>query len=186
MNRVKVVLIDYSEDSLVRTSNLLKKNNEVEIVSTFQDSISGLDYVLENKPDLVILDIEMPMVSGIKIAQEINKHLLATKVIFYSEHTHYAIKAIKAAVFDYWLKPISIDELNNSLRRFQFNHKMDLSDKEIQIIRKLSEGFSSKLIGEKLFISKHTVDKYRRNILTKTNCHNTAELVRFVSQVGVI
>lgn len=186
MNKVKVVLIDYSEDSLVRTSNLLKKNNEIEVVSVFQSSISGLDYVLENKPDLVILDIEMPEVSGIKIAQEINKQLTGTKVIFYSEHAHYAIKAIKAAVFDYWLKPISIDELNNSLRRFRFNHKMDLSDKEIQIIRKLSEGFSSKLIGEKLFISKHTVDKYRRNILEKTNCHNTAELVRFVSQVGVI
>lgn len=186
MNKIKVVLIDYDDSSLKRTSDLLKKINEIEVVSTFQNSTLGLDFVLENKPDLVILEVEMSEISGVKIAQEIKKQLLDTKVIFYSDHSHYAIKAIKAAVFDYWLKPISIDELHNSLKRFQFNHKMDLSGKEIQIIRKLSQGFSSKIIGEKLFISKHTVDKYRRNILEKTNCHNTAELVRFVSQVGVL
>ena len=186
MNKIKIVLIDCDETSLKRTNNLLKKINEVEVIKTFQSSSLGLEFVIENSPDLLILDVEMPEISGIKIANEINKQLLNTKVIFYSEHSHYAIKAIKAAVFDYWLKPISIDELTNSLRRFQFNHKMDLSGKEIQIIRKLSQGFSSKSIGEKLFISKHTVDKYRRNILEKTNCHNTAELVRFVSQVGVI
>ncbi len=186
MNKVKVVLIDHCETSLKRTSDLLKKINEIDLVNVFQEPVLGLDFVLLEKPDLVIIDIEMPGVSGLKIAQEINKDLIATKVIFYSEHAHYAVKAIKIAVFDYWLKPISIDELNSSLKRFQFNHKMDLSGKEIQIIRKLSQGFSSKSIGEKLFISKHTVDKYRRNILEKTNCNNTAELVRFVSQVGII
>lgn len=186
MNKIKIVLIDHDRPSLIRTTNLLKKINNVEIAGIFNDAVLGMEFVFKEQPDLVILDIEMAGVSGIKIAQEIGKRLLDTKVIFYSEETHYAIKAIKVAAFDYLLKPISIDELSVTLQRFQINHKIDLNKRERQIIRKMSEGLNSKLIGETLFISKHTVDKYRRNILEKTNCHNTAELVKFVSQVGII
>lgn len=186
MNTIKIVLIDADGSSLKRTSELLKKFPKIDLVAKFTNPKEGLDYLIINQVDLVILDIEMPVISGLKIAKEIKKQLLATKVIFYSEYKHYAIKAIKTGAFDYLLKPISIDELHTTLQRFQVDYKMNLNQRELQIIREMSEGLSSRSIGEKLFISKHTVDKYRRNILEKTSCQNAAELVKFASQVGII
>ena len=57
------------------------------------------------------------------------------------------------------------------------DNKIDLSDREIEILELICQGFSNQEIGEKLFISKRTVDKHRANILTKTNSRNSAQLV---------
>jgi len=186
MKKIKIVLIDHVNSSLIRTTDLLKKSSKVEITGIFNDAELALEFIKETQPDLVISEIEMTGVSGIAIAKEIKKQFLDTKVVFYSEQAHYAISAIKVAAFDYLLKPISIEELQECIHRFQISHQIDLNKRELQIIKKMSEGLNSKLIGETLFISKHTVDKYRRNILEKTNCNNTSELVKFVSQVGII
>lgn len=186
MSIIKSVVIDHENSSLIRVEEILKKFPNIENLISFEDPNEGLQYVIQNKPDLVFLVVEIPNISGIKIAQEINRNAQGVKIVFYSEHSHYAIKAIKTAAFDYLLKPISIDEMQNTLQRFQANYKMNLSEKEMQIIRKMSDGLNSKIIGQQLFISKHTVDKYRRTILEKTNCQNTAELVKFASQVGIV
>ncbi|MDP5093761.1 MAG: response regulator transcription factor [Polaribacter sp.] len=186
MINIKTVIIDSDESSLTRLETLLTKFHEVEVLGTFVNPIDGLDFILKNEIDVAFVQIEMPSLSGLELAEEISKREAKVKIIFISDHTHYAIKAIKVSVFDYLLKPISIDEVKVSLQRFSVKYKMNLNSKEMQIIRNMSDGLNSKLIGEKLFISKHTVDKYRRNILEKTNCSNTAELVRFATQTGII
>jgi DNA-binding CsgD family transcriptional regulator len=84
------------------------------------------------------------------------------------------------------LKPISIDELKKCLNRFNIKYKINLNNRELQIIRELSDGLSSQNIGEKLFISRHTVDSYRRAILEKADCQNTAQLIKFSLKNGLI
>ena len=103
-----------------------------------------------------------------------------------SAHEHYAIKAIKTRVFDYLLKPVCIDELKLALQRFTTQFKINLNQRELQVIKALSQGLNSKAIGEKLFISRHTVDNYRRSALEKTNCQNTAALIKFASENELI
>lgn len=186
MNKIKIVIIDSDESSLTRLESLLTKFNEVEVLATFDNSNHGLDFTLKNEVDLIFIQIEMPELSGLEMAEEMCKRENKVKTILTSDHSHYAIKAIKVSVFDYLLKPIYIDELKSSLLRYNLKYKMNLNTKEMEIIRNMSDGLNSKLIGEKLFISKHTVDKYRRNILEKTNCSNTAELVKFATQTGII
>ena len=186
MNKIRTVLIDDEPRSLNRLKLLFENFNEVEVIGAFEDSEEGLDFILKNSPDLAMLDIEMPKKTGLEIADEISKRVKDVNIIFSSAQAHYAIKAIKASVFDYLLKPVSIDELKTSLQRFKTKYQINLNDRELEIIREMSDGLSSKEIGEKLFISKHTVDTYRRAILDKTESQNTAELIKFALKNGLI
>ncbi|MDD7915888.1 response regulator transcription factor [Polaribacter ponticola] len=186
MNKIKTVLIDSQESSLARFKDLLTKFNEVELLATFEDSKEGLDFILKNELDLAFVQIEMPNISGLELAEEVSKRGTDVKIVLVSAHSHYAIKALKASVFDYLLKPISIDELKISLQRFNTKYKINLNSRELQIIREMSNGLSSQNIGEKLFISRHTVDTYRRSILEKSDCQNTAQLIKFALKSGLI
>lgn len=186
MNKIKTVLIDSDKDALVRLRKLLEKFEEVEVVGAFEDASQGLNFVLKNELDLAFVQIEMSKLSGLEIAEEISKRNSNVKIILISDHSHYAIKALKIAVFDYLLKPISIDELKKSLQRFNTKYKISLNTRELEIIREMSNGLSSQNIGEKLFISRHTVDTYRRSILEKSNCQNTAQLIKFALKSGLI
>lgn len=183
---IKTVLIDDDSRALNRLKILLTHFKEVEVVAQFDNAEQGLAYILKTEPDLVLLDIEMPQKTGIEIAETLNKQAIDTKIIFTSAYEHYAIKAIKTAAFDYLLKPISIDELKKTVQRFTTKFQIDLSQRELQIIRELANGLNSKAIGEKLFISRHTVDTYRRKILEKTGCHNSSELIKFASVRGMV
>ncbi len=149
MNTIKTVIIDDETRSLNRLKLLLHHFKEIELLGIFENADQGIDCITKHEPDLVLLDIEMPLKSGIEVAKEINKLAINTKIIFVSAHEHYAIKAIKARVFDYLLKPVCIDELKLALQRFTTHFKINLNQRELQVIKALSQGFNSKAIGEK-------------------------------------
>jgi DNA-binding NarL/FixJ family response regulator len=186
MDIIKAVLIDSEENSLLGLKTLLSKFIDVEVIEAFDNAAEGLDYLLKNEVDIAFVQIETPGFSGIELANEVSKHSKEVKIILVSAHSHYAIKALKASVFDYLLKPVSIDELKNSLERFKTKFKINLNAREIEIIREMARGLSSQCIGEKLFISKHTVDTHRRSILDKSSCQNTAQLISFAIKNGLI
>jgi DNA-binding NarL/FixJ family response regulator len=186
MKKIKTVIIDSDTSSLKRLENLLTKFMEVDVLATFEDSYKGFNFILENEPELAFVQIEMPKLSGLEIAEEISKQQIDVKIVLVSQHSHYAIKAVKVAIFDYLLQPISIDELKITLQRFNTRFKINLNNRELQIIREISNGLSSQNIGEKLCISRHTVDAYRRSILEKADCQNTAQLIKFSLKSGLI
>jgi DNA-binding NarL/FixJ family response regulator len=186
MSTIKTVIIDDNLSCLNRFKKIFHNIDAVEIIAVFEDSKTGFDFVLNNQVDVLITEIEMSKFSGLEIACELNKRASKTKVIFTSTHSHYAIKAVKHSVFDYLLKPISIDELKNTLKRFNTQFKINLNTRELQIIREMSNGLSSATIGEKLFMSKHTVDTYRRVILEKAACQNTTQLIKFAFNNNLI
>ena len=111
MSKIKTVLIDSEESSLLKIKNLLIKFDEVEVIGVFEDAAEGFNFILNTEVDLAFVQIELPRLSGLEIAEETSKRGLDVKIILLSEHSHYAIKALKASVFDYLLNPISIDEL---------------------------------------------------------------------------
>lgn len=186
MNKIKTVLIDSDKESLHELKRIFEKFEEIELVDTFEDAKEGLRFILENELDLAFVQIEMPKLSGLEIAEEMSKRSTDVQVVLISDHSHYAIKALKISVFDYLLKPLSIDELKVTILRFNTRFKINLNPREVEIIREMSNGLSSQNIGEKLFISKHTVDTYRRAILEKADCQNTAQLIKFSLKNGLI
>lgn len=180
------VLVDNELRALNRMKILLSNFPEIDVIRQFEQPEEGLDYILKCEPDLAFLDIEMSGKSGLEIAEEIQRNHLGTKIVYFTAYEHYAINAIKTGAFDYLLKPVNIDELKSTINRYQAEFQSNLSKRELDIIRLLAKGLSSKAIGEELFISRHTVDTYRRKILEKTGCKNSAELVRYASNYSLI
>jgi len=184
--KIKTVVVDDEVRALHRMEILLKNFPEVEVLELFYDADQAIKFIIENEPDIAFLDIEMPGKTGLEIAEEVNKNILHTKIIFVSSHNHYAIKAIKIHAFDYLLKPIDIDDLKETIERFIAQTLSQLNRREYKVISLIAKGKSSKEIGDVLHISNHTVDTYRRRILEKTECKNTAELIMFASKNNLI
>ena len=182
MKKINTVLVDDELRALNRMKILLRNFPEINILGQFQDSKKSAEFIIQNEPDLVFLDVEMPGLNGLEVADLLNKNFLKTKIVFITSYDHYSLKAIKKEAFDYLLKPVSIDELKKTINRFKAKVQTNLNKRELEIVRLISKGLNSKDIGEKLFISRHTVDTYRRTILEKTECKNSADLIRFAAK----
>ena len=187
---ITCIIIDDEQEACDRLESLVQKVDGIDVLSKETTAEKGIKAVAELFPDLVFLDIEMPGKSGFDIVSDIREQGLSPNFIFVTGYDQYAIKAIRSAAFDYLLKPVDIDELRETIDRFaevlknkqniNLPHKLKtqytLTDREIEIIIHLLEGKSSKEIAETLFISKHTVDTHRRNILGKLGIKTTREL----------
>ncbi|MCK9255454.1 MAG: response regulator transcription factor [Bacteroidales bacterium] len=162
--------------------------------------------------DIVLLDIEMPILNGIeatKIAIKKQANLKIITLSMYGDEEYY-YKMIEAGASGFLLKDSDIDEVHsalnavvegksyfsqellqnliNNLKNQDENTKetFDLSAREIEIIDLICQGLSNIEIGEKLFLSKRTVEKHRANILEKTNSKNTASLVMFAIKNKIV
>ncbi len=176
---IQCVLIDDEELALQRLSHLLTSMPQVNVIGQFTSIDQAEQFLLQHPVDLVFLDIEMPEKSGLDVSDTLKSIVPHASILFTTAYDHYAIKAIRKGAFDYLLKPIDIDELKAALERFSLHHEVPLSNREKDIIRLVAKGHNSKAIGEKLFLSKHTVDTHRRRILHKTGCKNTAALIQY-------
>ncbi len=164
--------------------------NEVRVAGSTTNPAEVLKEVPKLNPDLLFLDIEMPEMSGIELAKELRQKGYFGKVIFVSGYDQYLIKVLRSNAFDYLQKPVDVDELKRAVLRYkkemgmEFNpeliQKFNLSKREVEIISYLSRGLSSEEIGEKLFLSKHTVDTHRRNIHKKTHTRNVVALLNLL------
>ncbi len=116
---IKAVIIDDEPDSIETLQ--WKLNNycpEVKIISTFEDPVEGLNYLKKTPPELLFLDIEMPMLSGFDILEELGSQI-TFDVIFTTAYSNFGIQAIKASALDYLLKPVQNKELVKALKKFE-------------------------------------------------------------------
>lgn len=188
---IKCIIIDDEIEACDRLQSLLEKIPTISIVAIESKVETGIKKVIEYSPDIVFLDVEMPKENGFEVVKEIRAKNVFPTFIFVSGYNQYAIKAIRNAAFDYLLKPVDIDELNETIVRYcnaqkekleiilpqKLKTQYALTDREIEIVKLLMKGKSSGEIGELLFISKNTVDTHRRNILKKTNTTATPNLI---------
>lgn len=164
--------------------------------------------------DLIMLDISMPEMDGIEAASIIVKDYPTVQIItlsMFGEEDYY-FKMVSLGVKGFLLKNSSIDEVALAIRTINdggsyfsgellsslvdslqyANSQSDeedentLSSREKEILFQICKGLSNQEIGEKLFISKRTVDKHRANILAKTSCKNTANLVVYAIKNGLV
>jgi len=184
--KIRTVVVDDEVRALNRMKLLLKNFPEIEILAKYEIADQALNFILQNEPDLVFLDIEMPGLTGLEITEEINKNNLHTKIIFITAYEQYAIKAIKTNAFDYLLKPVGLDDLKEAIIRYKATMLSNLNKREQEIIGFIAKGLNSKAIAEQLFLSHHTIDTYRRKILKKTDCKNAAELIMYATKNNLI
>lgn len=197
MERIKTIIIDDEPEAINRLRRLLKHFTEIEIIENDTDPVSGTEKIIDYKPDLVFMDVEMPGRSGFEVIEIVAQKGFQPKYIITTGYDHYMLKAIRAQAFDYLIKPIDIDELREMIERFLTGHKSKkeqfdchlqilatkkgLTQREAEILPYLLKGQTSESIAESLFISKNTVDTHRKQILHKLNVKSTSELIYKIS-----
>ena len=199
----KVIIVD--DHTLFRNGLriLLNTLEDYQVVAEAANGRQFLDLLENSVPDLVLLDINMPVMDGIEaatIAQKLYPDLKIITLSMYGEEDYY-YKMVNAGVKGFVLKNSDIKEVKtaldvvydggsffssellqnlvNSLKSSSKSKEShaELSEREMEILILICQGLSNQEIGDKLFISKRTVDKHRANILEKSESKNTAQLV---------
>jgi DNA-binding NarL/FixJ family response regulator len=200
-----VIIVD--DHSLFRNGLkiLLTTAGHFNVVAEAENGREFLDLLPHIQPDIVLMDIDMPVLDGIEATKEALKKYPDLKVItlsMFGEEEYY-YKMIEAGVKGFLLKNSDINEVKNALitvhqggkyfsqellynvvKNIRSNHKEQelteaLSEREIEVLVQICNGLSNNEIADNLHISKRTVDKHRANLLDKTNSKNTAHLVMF-------
>ena len=203
--KIKTILVD--DHTLFRKGMqfLLDSYDDIEIVAQASNGKELLDILSEKQADVVLIDIEMPVMNGIEATQkamELYPDLKMISLSMYGEEEYY-YKMINVGAKGFILKNSDIDEVTRAIRTVmngstyfssevlynvvksitEVSEKKEnlpqLSERELEILGLICKGLSNEEIAEILFISKRTVEKHRANLLSKTGCKNTANLVMF-------
>lgn len=213
MKRIKILLVDDHQLILDGLMSLLNNREEILVAGEAKNGRDALHLVKVVEPDLLLMDIDMPVMNGIDALREIKKMTPAVKVIILSMHEESGmIKNLMALGADgYLLKSCSQEELLGAIRAVAngqpyFSHGVTLAllntnttsassslpptefltERETEIIKLISEGYSNKEIGNKLFISHRTVDTHRTNLMKKLNVSNIAGLISYAIKNGLV
>jgi DNA-binding NarL/FixJ family response regulator len=188
-------------------SFLLGKNENFDVVAECGDGERAIELARDKRPDVVLLDINMAPMSGFDVLKMIRKYSPGSKIIGVSMHSQpaYAKKMLRLGAKGYvtknsprqeMLEAIAevsknqvyvCQEVKNILSEQMLNGDQvnpdinNLSDREMQIVRALKEGLSSKEIASELNISLKTVEVHRHNILKKLKLKNTVSLINFIN-----
>ncbi|MGA4513790.1 two-component system, NarL family, response regulator DesR [Staphylococcus caledonicus] len=170
---------------------LIEFNEEMKVIANFENGVDTLEYIKVNHPDVAILDIEIPGITGLEVLSEIRKANINTKVIIVTtfKRPGYFEKAVVNDVDAYVLKERSVDDLiatinkvmknekeySSSLMTSIFKESNPLTHKEQVILREIGEGLGSKEIADKLYLSNGTVRNYTSNIIDKLYADNRFE-----------
>jgi len=213
--RIRVLIAD--DHALVRSGlrGLLEREGEFQVVAEAGDGYVAIDLALEHKPDIVLLDVGMPRLTGTDAAQRISEKLPATRIVMLSMHSDeaYVLKALKAGARGYLLKAspeadvltavravaaghayfspaitkLLVDDYVGELRRRGVEDSYDLlSLREKEILQLLASGKTNREIADMLHISVTTAESHRSNILQKLHLHSLADLILYAVRKGLI
>lgn len=134
---IKAVIIDDELPSIQAIESIISEFCPfVQIVGKSQSATNGIQQIIENEPDLVFLDIEMPLMNGFELLESIpNKDF---HVIFITAYDQYAVQAFKVNAIDYLLKPINITDVINAVNRVK--ERLKNEDNQSENYKKLYEG----------------------------------------------
>ena len=209
MSDIRLLLVDDHHIVLDGIKALLDEVEGFDCIATADNGQKALDMLNVFDVDVVLMDIDMPVMNGIEATKRIKKEYPKVKVISLTQHSERGMvqKLLDCGSDGYLLKNIAQDELTTAIRRVYNGENVfssevtirlegkaveknasgidvELTEREIEILSLISEGLSSKQVGEKLFISPRTVDTHRTNLMNKLDIHNIAGLIRFALKNG--
>ncbi len=213
MMKHSIVLVDDHQLFRDGLKLLLNNSDKFTVVAEATNGKEFLNLIAKYTDAIILMDIEMPVMNGIEATQTALEQFPDLKIIalsMFGEKEFY-YKMIEAGVKGFLVKnspfPQLIEALNTvangencfspellysivkNIKTSGILHNPNsdiISDREIEILKLICEGLSNQEVGDKLFISKRTVDKHRANILEKTNTKNTANLVMWAIKHNII
>lgn len=215
MRKTKVLIAD--DHAIVREGlrHLLNSQQDMEVVGEAQDGMEALKRVKELQPDVTLLDIAMPRLSGLEAIHLIKRAVPHTQIVVLSMHQKeaYVHRVLESGALGYVLKASPSSEVLAAIRAVRRNEyflsskigaevvkiylqrpkeepsdsRYDLlSEREQQVFRLMVEGNSTKQIADILSVSPKTTEKHRANVMKKLGLHDLVALVKYAIKIGVI
>lgn len=201
---IKIAIVDDHPAITFGISNMLKAYTDIVFTGTYHSAAAFMDALNESVPDILLLDIQMPEQSGDKAIKQILKMVPELHIIVFSNFDSpvYIDNMMRYGAKGYLLKSSTqeqiIDaiqkvyagkhfitaELGEQVRQFALYKKrmskanLSLTDREQQILQLVADGLTTRQIAQQLFLSFHTVENYRDNIMMKLDVSNTAALIK--------
>lgn len=215
MKRITILLAE--DHTIVREGfrRMLELEGDLEVVGEAQDGRQAVEMAKKLHPDVVLMDVAMPMMNGLEATRQVIKALPATKVLILSAHDDlaYITNAMESGAAGFLLKQSSAHEVYRAIREAHqvktffspsISKRLDhfdppssgrtgmikkaaeLTSREREVLQLVAEGKANKQAAAELGIGTKTVEKHREHLMQKLNIHDTAGLTRYAIGAGVI
>ena len=216
MKPITVLLAEDHEIVREGLRKLLEADSEIEVVGTAANGRQAVALTKKLRPDVVVMDIAMPLLNGLEATRQIRAAFPDTKVLILSAHSDdaYIEQVMALGAAGYLIKQTSAHFLSQAIREVQkgstffspsiarqmrdhyeqatgrvglLKKKGDrLTSREVEVLQLIAEGEANKQTAAELGISIKTVEKHRQRLMEKLNIHDTAGLTRYAIAAGII
>jgi DNA-binding NarL/FixJ family response regulator len=215
MRKIAVLLVD--DHTVVRQGlrALLGAEEDIEVIGEAENGRQAVMLAKKTPPDVVVMDVAMPLLNGLEATKQILKALPTTKVLVLTSYgdDECVAQLMQAGAAGYLIKQTAANDLLKAIREVQRGNAFfspaiakrlrdqcreaftngqpakksaDLTSREAEVLQLIAEGFSNKQIAGELGISIKTVEKHRQQVMNKLNIHDVAGLTRYAISKGLI
>ena len=213
MKRIAVLLVD--DHTVVRQGlrALLESEGDLKVVGEAENGRQAVRLAKKLLPDVVVMDVAMPVLNGIEATRQISKDIPSTKVLGLTSYgdDEYVTQLMQAGASGFLIKQTAADDLLKAIRQVKegktyFSPSVakrlreqkgellanghhpskvsDLTSRESEVLQLIAEGFANKQVAAELSISIKTVEKHRQQVMNKLNIHDVAGLTRYAISKG--
>jgi DNA-binding NarL/FixJ family response regulator len=208
---IRVLIAD--DHGMVRSGlrMLIDRQNDMQVVAEADDGVAALESSQAHQPDVAVLDVSMPRMTGLQAAREIRSHVPGTRVLLLSMHDdeRYFLEGLASGASGYVLKRAADTDLIGAVRTVAGGRTflsgdaqrelMDewveggraepddpLTPRELEVVKLIAEAYTNRQIAETLKVSEKTVESHRANVLSKLEMRDRVELVRYAIRRGLV
>ena len=215
MKKIGVLLVD--DHAVVRQGlcALLAAEEDIEVVGEAENGRQAVTLAQKHPPDVVVMDVAMPLMNGLEATRQILKSVPTTKVLVLTSYgdDECVDQLVEAGAIGFLIKQTAANDLLKGIRevhngnsffsppiakRLRDRHRQafdsgqvgrktsELTSREAEVLQLIAEGFSNKQIAGELTISIKTVEKHRQQVMNKLNLHDVASLTRYAISKGMV
>jgi len=196
---IRVVVVD--DHTLMRQGlvGLLDEEPDLVVVGQAGDASTALEMIEAARPDVVLMDVGLPDVSGLDLTARVKRSVPDTQVLIVTMHERedYLFEALRAGATGYVLKGADVQDLlaavrtvSDYLTRIESGADRSdydgLSEREREVLALIAEGLTTAQIADALYLSPHTVQTHRDHIMTKLNLHSRVALTKYAIRKGLV
>jgi DNA-binding NarL/FixJ family response regulator len=207
---IRVLIAD--DHGIVRSGlrMLLDRQADIEVVGEAEDGLGALSLAQDERPDVAVLDVSMPRMTGLQAAAEVRSHCPDTRVLLLSMHDdeRYFFEGLEAGAAGYVLKRAADTDLIDAVRTvaagrtflsgsaqhalmrewLDGGHEPEdpLTPRELEVVKLIAEAYTNKQIADALGLAEKTVESHRANVFSKLAMRDRVELVRYAIRRGLV